>query len=78
MLWLRLDVKVGFCVWRLAFGVWRLPQRGVEHETKNPRADKMNKKESRKRSPQLFDALPRAEYDYLKMMKGKSLKNEIN
>ena len=38
LLWLRLVVKVGFCVWRLAFGVWRLPQRGVEHETTNPRA----------------------------------------
>jgi len=24
---------------RLAFGVWRLPQRGVEHETTNPRTN---------------------------------------
>ena len=29
--------------WRLAFGVWRLPQRGVEHETTNPRTNKQIK-----------------------------------
>ena len=52
LLWLRLVVKVGFCVWRLAFGVWRLPQRGVEHETTNPRADKQEKKKKKgKMSP---------------------------
>ena len=45
LLWLRLVVKVEFCVWRLAFGVWRLPQRGVEHETTNPRAGKQGKNE---------------------------------
>ena len=27
---------------RLAFGVWRLPQRGVEHETTNPRTNLRN------------------------------------
>ena len=45
LLWLRLDVKVGFCVLRLAFSVWCLPQRGVEHETTNPRAGKQGKNE---------------------------------
>ena len=36
--WLRLLFSI-----RLAFGVWRLPQRGVEHETTNPRTNKQIK-----------------------------------